>query len=108
MKKRYTHELETEVRSISGGYVLEEEGILELENRNILYVIGNAMVDSACCGTYGCRFALVPGFVLRWKHEKNESGFDISEVEPIRDSRARTEIETRLSAVQGVTQVVFW
>lgn len=106
--KEYSHELNTEVRSISGGYSLDEEGGIDIEGREVLYAVGNAAVDSTCCGVYGCRFAVVPGYVVKWKYKKNLSGVFVSEVEPIRDHLAKRQIEEILRGVKGVTQVVFW
>ncbi len=108
MTRDYSHELNTEVRSISGFYELDEEGVIEIDGRQILYAMGNAAVDSACCGSYGCRFAVVPGFVVKWMCEKNSSGIPLSEVEPLRDQRVRTVVEEELKRGKGVVQVVFW
>lgn len=106
--REYTHELNIEVRSISGGYNLEEEGKLEVRGKEVVYAIGNAVVDSACCGTYGCRFALVPGYVINWKSKKNAYGVSLSLVEPVTDHMARKEIEDTLRTMKVVQQVVFW
>lgn len=108
MRRDYTHELNTEVRSISGGYNLDAEGKIEIEGREVLYAVGNAMVDSACCGACGCRFAVVPGYVLNWKSKKNADGVFVSVVEPVADQLVKKELEKILRALQGVTQVVFW
>lgn len=108
LTKEYTHELNTEIRSISGGYNLIEEGKNEFEGREILYAVGNAIVDSACCGTYGCYFALVPGYVVNWKFKRNDAGISVSVVEPIRDEQVKKEIEKTLRILKGVAQVMFW
>ncbi len=104
----YSHELNTEIRSISGGYLLEEEGRIEIEGREVLYAVGNAAVDSSCCGVYGCRFAVVPGYVVRWKFTTNKAGIFITRVEPVTDSPAKKEIEEILRKMKMVAQVVFW
>ncbi len=106
--KDYTHELHTEVRSISGGYELQEEGEIEIEGRIVLYAVGNAAVDSACCGTYGCYFALVAGYLVRRHYRTNDAGIPVSEVEPIRGRQARYKIGSVLSTLKRVTQVQFW
>ncbi len=108
MTNYYTHELHAEVRSISGSYHLEEEGGIEIEGRKVLYALGTAAVDSACCGSYGCYFALVPGYVVQWKCKTDVAGLFISEVEPITDHSAKKKIEEILRGEKGVTQVVFW
>jgi len=106
--REYTHELNVEVRSISGGYNLDEEGKIAVLGREVIYAIGNAVVDSACCGAYGCRFALVPGYVVSWKFKKNADGLSVSMVEPITDHIAKQEIEDTLRIGKTVQQVVFW
>lgn len=106
--KDYSHELNTEIRSISGGYRLEEEGRIEIAGREVLYAVGNAAVDSACCGVYGCRFAVVPGYVVKWKWKANTAGILITQVEPVMDRPTRREIEKTLRKLKMVTQVVFW
>jgi hypothetical protein len=53
MIREYTHELNREVRSISGGYELEREEKFDMHGKEVLYVVGNAVVDSSCCGVGG-------------------------------------------------------
>ncbi len=106
--KEYTHELNIEIRSISGGMCLEEEGTVEIQGREVLYAVGSAMVDSACCGTYGCCFAVVPGYVVSWKSGNTGAGLPVSTVEPIRDQFVKNQVENTLRILKGVTQVLFW
>ncbi len=108
MTKEYTHELKKEVRSISGGYELEMEGKIEMEGKEVLYAVGNALVDASCCGTWGCRYALVPGYVVSWKYKKDDKGIPVSTVEPISDEPAKKELSQLLKKKEGVTQVLFW
>ena len=107
MTKAYTHELGREVRSISGGYEFEREGNLQIDGRDVLYVVGNAIVDSSCCGVGGCRYALVPGYVRQFKTRQDEQGLWISEVEPIIDMATRQEITRVLKEKEIVQQVQF-
>lgn len=107
MTKAYTHELGREVRSISGGYELEREGKFEMHGKEVLYVVGNAVVDSSCCGVWGCRYALVPGYVRQFKTRQDEQGLWISEVEPIIDRATRQEITRVLKEKEVVQQVQF-
>jgi len=108
MAREYPHELKREFQSISGRYVLEKEGRMEVDKRELLFVVGNAIVDSSCCGVGGCRYALVPGYLLRYRSRKNGSGFWLSEVEPIVDSKSRKEITQYLKKKEWVNQVQFW
>ena len=107
MIKEYTHEIDREVRSISGGYELEMEGKLEMDGEEVLYVVGNAVVDSSCCGVWGCRYALVPGYVRQFKTRQDEQDLWISEVEPIIDTATRQEIIQVLKEKEMVQQVQF-
>lgn len=108
MTRVYTHEIGSEIRSISGGYILDEEAVIEIEGRRVLYVVGNALADTTCCGVYGCRFALVPGYVVRWRHSTDEAGNALSEVEPIVGDAIRNRISKEIGSVQDVSQVNFW
>ena len=108
MLKEYTHELNQEVLSISGRYELEKEERMALNGREVLYVIGNAVVDSSCCGFGGCRYAVVPGFIVNWQSRTNEKGRSVSDVEPISDGKTRDEIRKLLEKAEWVSQVQFW
>jgi len=108
VSKEYTHELHREVRSISGGYTLEREERITIGSKEALYVIGNALADSSCCGFWGCCYALVPGYVVKWKHTKNEEGISISTVEAIAEEHVKREITEFLKEKEGVSQVRFW
>ena len=107
MIREYKHELNREVRSISGWYEFEKEGNLQIDGREVLYVVGNAVVDSSCCGVGGCRYALVPGYVRQFKTRQDEQGLWISEVEPIIDRVTRQEITRVLKEKEIVQQVQF-
>ena len=107
MIREYTHELNREVRSISGGYELEKEGKFEIHGKEVLYVVGNAIMDSSCCGVWGCRYALGPGYVKKFKTRQDEQGLWISEVEPVIDGATRQEITRVLKEKEIVQQVQF-
>ncbi len=108
MAQDYSHELNKEIRSISGGYELDGEGILDMDGREVLYAVGNAVVDSACCGAYGCRFAVVPGYMLEWKYKTDPDGTPLSRVQPLRDELVRKKVEAKLRNTESVAQVIFW
>lgn len=107
MAREYIHELGHEVRAISGGYTLEEEGVLEMGGKEVLYVVGHGVVDSSCCGVGGCRFAVVPGYVIKLKTRQNENSSWVSEVEPVMDGPERVEIKHLLEKKEIVQQVQF-
>ncbi len=107
MIAEYTHELNREIRSISGGYELVMEGKFEINGKEVFYVVGNAVVDSSCCGVGGCRYAHVPGYVRQYKTRQDEEGLWVSEVEPIIDQATRREITQILKEKEMVQQVQF-
>lgn len=105
--ERYVHqEPGTEVRSISGYYTIQEEGRRENKGRQILYIVGAAVVDNSCCGSGGWRFLQVPGYIISWKTQKNDEGLFISEVEPILDEDERKEIQRILDKDYPQSQII--
>ena len=109
MKREYSHEeLDQEVESVAGHYLLEKEVRMRFGDREIFYILGHGVFDTTCCGAGGCRYALVPGYILKWKTASDEAGRKISEVEPVRDKEARREIERHIKEKETVQQVNFW
>jgi len=108
MIKEYAHQLNIKVKAISGEYMLDKEDVVEYKGKKLLYGVGNAMVDSSCCGVYGCRYALVAGYVKSLKIRKNEHNMWISEVETITDRETRNDIKQLIEKNDCVSQVNFW
>ena len=107
MPREHIHELDQPVRFIAGEYRWEKELTIEAQGRPVLCVVGNAWVDSSCCGTAGFRFAYVPGFVVALGVRQNENGLWISEVEPVRDEQTKGCIRQVLEETEVVQQVRF-
>jgi len=106
--KEYIHEdLDEEVRSISGYYLYIEEGILSFKERDVLYLAGVGVVDNSCCGTGGCPFVRVPGFVVSWKETRDATGHFVSVVEPITEETDKREIQRLLDSKYPYSQVSF-
>jgi hypothetical protein len=104
----YTHPvINEEIASISGRYAFTKEGSLAYGGREILYLTGYSMTDSACCGMGGCVFTLVPGFMVRNRFKKADDGRDVSEVEPIKDEGLREEIAGLIRKSEPSNQVNF-
>ena len=105
----YTHsKLNEDSYAIAGYYTPEKELRLKYNNREVLYVVGQAVIESSCCGTGGCRYALVPGYIVNWQNRANEAGLPVSDVEPISDKTARDAIRQIISEAESVPQVEFW
>lgn len=109
MVLEYTHlELNEDINFISGYYTPQKEVRLSYNNREVLYILGQAMADGACCGIGGCRYALVPGYLVNWKNKTNEAGLPVSEVEPISDQKVRQDIGKIIRVKEIISQIDFW
>ncbi|MBN1945720.1 MAG: hypothetical protein JW797_08580 [Bradymonadales bacterium] len=101
--------LEEEVRAIGGGYTYLREVLMPVGDRQLLYLLGAAVVDTSCCGVGGCGFALVPGFLGEQAGlERTEDNGRVSLVEPISDERLRREITALIKQTEMVQEVRFW
>lgn len=109
MTSKYTHlDLDKDVITIAGYYTPQKEDRLKYDNREVLYVIGQAIIESSCCGAAQWIYALVPGYIVKWKKETSADGLAVSEVEPIQDSQTRQSISQLIKEKEGVPQVEFW
>lgn len=89
----YVHQVKgEEIPSIAGRYTILEEGIISFEGKQILYVMGGAMADTSCCGSGGCHFVRIPGYLLSWKSRKNKKGYYMSKVIPVTDEGEQQKI----------------
>lgn len=100
-------ELNREVDAIAGHYVITAEHRVTFRGRDLLYLVGYGIVDTSCCGTGGCGYALVPGFVVRWRDSVDDDGRPVSQVEPVRDDALKREIERWIRGREMITQVQF-
>lgn len=109
MIREYGHEkLNQDIDAISGHYTFYKEVCLPFQGREILYIVGCAVIDTSCCGSGGCGFALVPGLIISWKSKIDEQGRRVSEVEPIGDKNTQQEVTTLILKDEIVSQVQFW
>lgn len=105
----FTHEeIGKEVEAISGHYQVEKEMQLDVGGREVLGILGTAIWDRSCCGMGGCRYALVPGYIVGYKIKTNEKGQSVSEVETISDEAIQKEIKRLIEGNEYVQQVNFW
>jgi hypothetical protein len=109
----YAHaKLNEENRSIAGGYIPCKESIIKHKGREVLYVIGQANLDTSCCATGDWCYVMVPGYIVRWHIKTSDSGLPVSEVEPVINEKEREEIrkairESDLQA-EGAREITFW
>jgi hypothetical protein len=99
--------LNHQITAIGGKYVLLKESRLAIEEEEILFLTGVAVFDSTCCGSGGCSYAVVPGFVRKWKYKTDDDGNPVSLVEPVPDAPFREKIKTMILKKEPVYQVDF-
>lgn len=106
--REYAHiPLNEEVTAIGGYYILEKEVRLPYRGEEVLYVVGMSLVDSSCCAPTGCKYAVVPGYILDWRHRTNDDNLPVTEVQPIRDEDIRKEITALIKQSDFVQHVEF-
>ena len=104
----YVHpQLNTEITAIGGHYMLTNEVRVPFLEKEIIYLVGYAVVDTSCCGAGGCGYARVPGFLVKYRFKKDNNGDDISLVEPIRDPSMQKEISALIKKDELVQQILF-
>ena len=107
--KKYTHlPLNEDVEAPAGRYTPLKEARLNYRGREVLYVVGQAVVDSSCCGAADYRYVIVPGYIRNWQNLKNEAGLPVSEIEPLRDNGSQREIAGIIQEMEHVSRIEFW
>jgi hypothetical protein len=96
-----------EITAIGGHYVFGKEIRLPYGDREVLYFVGYAVLDSTCCGVGGSAYVLVPGFIGRWKYKKNINDCPVSQVVPILDPFDQKQIRNLIQKKEMVYQVIF-
>jgi hypothetical protein len=101
-------ELNERVEFFGGGYLFVEEGKFNYRGKEVLYLKGIASIEASCCGTGGCGFIRVPGYIRTWKKAQNEMGQPISEIEEIEAPDQQKEIREILGENHpGFSQIEF-
>lgn len=110
MNTKYIHpELGKEVVfGIAGHYTPQQEGKLEYKGRQVLYEVGQVVLESACCGIDKWVYTSVPGYIVNWHNSESDTGLPASEIEPIADPEARENITRLIQFNEGPTPVEFW
>ena len=100
-------EMNATVKAIGGEYVFLKEEVLAYQEQEVLYLVGCAIFDTTCCGTGGCCYARVPGFIRDTKYRTNEDGRPVSRVAPIADPLVQKEIRKAINSRETVQQIEF-
>ncbi len=110
MSTKYTHlELDQDVViGIGGYYTPQQELRLKYNGKEVLYVVGRAVVESSCCGTGSWVYAVVPGYIVNWQNTQNEACRPVSEVEPIVDKKVQAAIRQVIQKKEAASLIGFW
>lgn len=100
-------ELNRTVKAIGGEYVFVKEAVLSFQRQEVLYLIGCAIFDTTCCGTGGCCYARVPGFIRDARYKTDKDGRPISRVAPVVDPAAQKAIRKAIGSHETVQQIEF-
>ena len=108
MEKEFIHyKIDDPIRAIGGEYTLTKEVRMPFEGEELLYITGYAVLDTSCCGSGGCGYAIVPGIIKKWKIEQNEDNRPVSIVKPIQNPEARKRIQDIIKKIEMVQEVRF-
>ena len=108
-KLAYTHlKINEDITCVAGYYTPLKEVRLPYNGREVLYVVGHAVIESSCCGVGSWGYVLVPGYILKWQSKTNQTGLPVSEVEPVLKEKARNDIRHIITAREAVSPVEFW
>lgn len=113
---KYTHlELGEDVEiGIAGYYTPEKEVRLEYNGREVLYVVGRAVVEAPCaraddtCTAGSWIYAIVPGYIVNWQNSKGEAGLPVSEVALISDEEVQVEVRHIIETKEAASIIGFW
>jgi hypothetical protein len=106
---KYTHlELNKDVPTPSGYYSPQKEVKINLDGREVLYTVSEAVIESSCCGMNDYCSAQVPGYILGWKAEKNDEGLAVSTIETITDENTRAAISKLIRNNEHIILTEFW
>ena len=110
MSTKYAHlEVGKDVTARIGYYTPQKEVRLKHNGREVLYVVGQAVVESSCCVSPGdWIYAIVPGYIVSWQNAENEAGQPVSEVEPVSDGETQANIRRAIETAEGASLIGFW
>ena len=108
-RTEYVHQkLGEDCFGIAGYYTPQKEIRLEYEGRQVLYVIGRAVLEASCCGKGDWNYVLVPGYIISWHNRVNAAGLDVSIIDPILDWETRNRLTQIMRDKEGIDWISFW
>jgi hypothetical protein len=94
------------VFGIAGYYIMFKEVKIPYKGREVIYLVGKAVIESSCCGTGNWVYASVPGYIINW-HIGEKDGSPVSIVEPISDPGERDELNKIIEEKEALDIVYF-
>src|SRR5512136_519931 len=108
-KTEFTHpELGQEIRSLAGYYVPREEQVMPYNGKEVLLILGDACIDSSCCGCASWSYIQVLGFLVKKSKRSSESQPAVSEVDTIEDRSVRQGVSESLAQKFPGARVEMW
>ena len=105
---QYTHAaLDEHIVAIGGYFKITEEKRIAFDGEEVLYLMGIAHMDNACCGAWGCCYAIVKGFIEDWKYTEDQDGYAITRLTPVADPSDQEQIRKSIMSDEMVQQVIF-
>ena len=109
MVKEFIHPgLGQEVWTQGGYYIAREEKSLTYNGREVIYILGHAVIEASCCGAGGWSYIQIPGYFLKRKSPDGSGRPDVSEVEPITEEGDRDSIRWILMEEYPGARIEIW
>jgi hypothetical protein len=108
-RTEFTHpDLGQEIRSLAGYYVPREVQVMPLNSKEVLLVLGDACIDSSCCGCASWSYIQVPGFLVKKHVRGGGEKPEVSEVDTIEDKAVRDALVQSLGKKYPGARVEMW
>lgn len=106
----YEHPVGDRVEYVNGAYQLTAVKTRSIAGRDILYCLGEALLDNSCCGATGLAYALVIGELVGDQAPLTRLGRVVSRVNMIADTDTDAEaaIRATLLQIEPVSTVNFY
>lgn len=104
----YEHRVPQRVDYVNGCYRLHCIKQLRVQEREILYCLGDAELDNSCCGLIGVSYALVIGEIVTHGVRTTPDGNTVSLLRQIQDPQFERTIRAALLERENISDVNFY
>lgn len=98
--------LNAQVDAIGGHYIITREERLSNPEGEVLYFVGHAVTERACCGLGGCGYVIVAGHIVSLSFRLTHDNRSISTIIPVKE-KWYADITNTIRKKEGVNQVHF-